>query len=186
MKRYLSVALLLGMLTGFLTACTPDTAESTANRDKAKSASQLARYQAVQPAPAFDWSQYRQTLIDVESAQVHGTLTTTFFFNQGVTDPVKSCPSIGFAVPSTAQLTAPEQVIYDEHGNVTTQQIESSGVYTGDSSGTYVVCISSAGIRYVTYWEGFVETEGGPADWNTKTHSIETTGKPTVTTKEHK
>jgi hypothetical protein len=43
--------------------------------------------------------------------------------------------------------------------------MEPTGVYTGDSSGTYVVCIAPNGDKYLSYWEGFVQTEGGPAEW---------------------
>lgn len=145
---------------------------------------QLMEYQKNQPIPMFDRSQYRQTLIDVESAQVHGTATTSFFFNQGSNKPYKTCPSIGFPVPSTSQLTNPDQVELHEGnyngGNVVIGQQEPNGAYTGSSSGTYVICVSPSGTDYVSYAEGFVHTEGGNAHWDNATNSVVLDGEPTV------
>lgn len=159
-----------------LTGC----AEGSATYDdKAQTNTQLNRYQDNQPVPLYDWSQYRQTVIDVQEAQVHGVATTTFFYNMGSNVPIKSCPSIGFPVPSTTQLTSPDQF----HGSTgaVTALMEASGVYTGDSTGTYVVCVSDVGTSYVTYWEGFVYVEGAPATYDAESGQITLTGVPTVT-----
>jgi hypothetical protein len=176
-KRFL---LALPLLVVALGAGSCDGEQSAVDADRAITNSQLERYQANQPVPAYDWSQYRQTVIDVETAQVHGVATTTFFFNQGVDNPVKVCPSIGFPVATTSQLTNPDQVIYAANGNVTVGQMEPTGVYTGDSTGTYVVCVSDKGTKYVTYWEGFVYTEGGPARWDREQGLAVLEGAPTV------
>lgn len=151
--------------------------------DQSFSNVQLDRYQKNQPAPSSDFSQFRQTVIDIENARIHSVATTTFFFNLGVQAPIKSCPSIGFPVPSTAQLTNPQQAII--HGNAAGAvlgQIEPNGVYTGDSTGTYIVCVAANGKKYVTYWEGNVQTEGGPAHWD-KDAGIVLDGAPTVLAK---
>lgn len=161
-----------------LTACGSG---SAARNDRTQTDRQLGRYQANQPVPDFDWSAYRQTAIDIESAKVHAVATTTFFFNQGATRPIRSCPSLGFPIPSTVQLTNPMQEIGG--AGATIGQMEPNGTYTGESSATYVVCAAPDGTRYVVYWEGFVYTEGGPARWNDDTGMVELTGKPTVTTK---
>lgn len=166
-----------------LAACGQET-QSATSKDQSVVADQLSRYQKNQPVPQFDYSQYRQTLIDVESAEVHGTATTTFFFHMGVQTPFTSCPSIGFPLPSTAQLTNPDQVErhYDNGGgNVVIPQQETNGVYTGSSTGTYVVCVQPNGTKRIDYWEGDVYTTGGPAHWDgTK---IVSDGTSTVTTK---
>jgi len=161
----------------------------TATVNDAKSAnSQLQNLQAVQPVPNFDWSQYRQTVIDVTSAQANSVATTTFMFNQGVTDPIDECPSIGFPVPSTTQLTNPEQITYGTLAGMSSgdwgviAQSEQTGVYTGDSSGTYIVCVAEDGTAYIDYWEGYVKTTGGAAHWDSTKHRVVLDGKPTVTT----
>ncbi|MEC5149199.1 hypothetical protein [Cryobacterium sp. GrIS_2_6] len=167
-----------------LTGCT-ETPSATQN-DQVASNSQLDRYQKNQPIPAADWSQYRQTVIDVENAQIHGVATTTFFFNQGTPKPIKVCPSIGFAVPTTAQLTNPDQITNTSGaaaGYGVVAQQEPSGVYTGASSGTYVVCVASDGSKYISYWEGDVQTEGGAAHWDNTQGLILLDGAPTVTAK---
>lgn len=134
-----------------------------------------------QPLPAFNWSQLRQNLIEIETAQARGVQTTSFFFNQGVPNPVSSCPSIGAPIPTTDQLSNPTKI---EHhgdgggGNIATDQMEPNGAYTGDSSGTYVMCVGGNGKAYAFYWEGYVATVFGNAVWNDTTHQVEMKGDP--------
>lgn len=186
-KRIIAALVLVGALVGGAAACSHAGSSAGVNNDRKDTNEQLTRYQANQPVPKFDWSAYRQTAIDIESAKVHGVATTTFFFNQGVNHPVKSCPSLGFPIPSTVQLTNPDQIARQDMGagvwiDGVVGQMEPNGTYTGDSSATYVVCVSPDGTKYVVYWEGFVYTEGGPARWNDQSQMVELTGKPTVTT----
>jgi hypothetical protein len=137
-------------------------------------------YQNNQPVSRAPFSQYRQTVNDVEAAQIHGMATTTFQFNAGVKDPIDSCPSIGFPVPSTAQVTNP--LVKMQNSEAVIAQMESNGIFTGDSSGTYVVCVAPNGTKYIDYWEGYVKTKGGPAHWDgTK---IVLDGEPTVLSKD--
>lgn len=157
-----------------LTACTQS---STANDQQATN-NQLNVYQANQPIPKADWSQYRQTVIDVEQAQIHGMATTTFEFNMGVADPIQVCPSIGFPVASTSQMTNPQQAV---GSGAVVAQAEPNGVFTGESSGTYIVCVAPDGAKYVDYWEGHVKTIGAPAHWDSVKKTIVLDGTPTVT-----
>lgn len=154
---------------------------SSNQKDQNVSQSILDGYQKAQPVPVKPWSQLRQNLIEIESSQADTTQTTSFFFNQGVPDPLISCPSIGFPIPSTYQLTNPEQVInkgqYD-NGSVVIPQIEANGVFTGDTSGTYVICIDATGKPYASYWEGFVNTVTGPAVWDKDAKTVKLTGPP--------
>lgn len=171
-----------GLLTG---AASCDGTPSSVANDQSATNRQLDRYQANQPIHQYDWSQYRQTLIDVEDAQVHGVATTTFFFNLGTAKPIKVCPSLGFPVPTTAQLTNPDQYIGVPNvagGGVVAQQ-EPNGAYTGQSSGTYVVCVAPSGTKYISYWEGDVQTEGGPAHWDDAQGRIVLDGAPSVVAK---
>jgi hypothetical protein len=141
---------------------------------------QLKGFLAAQPVPTFAWSQLRQNLIELETAQADTTATTSFFFNQGVADPITVCPSSGFPIPPSYQLTNPEQISSRSDGSdrVAVPQIESTGVYTAGSTGTYVICIDGTGDPYAFYWEGFVSTVTGPAQW--KDGQVTLTGKPTV------
>lgn len=133
-----------------------------------------------QPLPQFSYSQMRQNLIELETAQAKGVQTTTFFFNQGVPDPIMSCPSVGVPMPNTSSLSNPVSVEMhggDGGGNVGVGQMEPNGTYIPESSsGTYVMCIGANGIPYATYWEGFVQTVFAPAKWNLDTKQVELTG----------
>ncbi|MCB9839678.1 hypothetical protein H6794_02380 [Candidatus Nomurabacteria bacterium] len=147
--------------------------------NKKQTDNQLDQYNRVQPVPFYESSQYRETLLSILDAQAKGLATTTFFFNQGSVEPIKSCESIGYPVATTAQLTSPDQAI----GNgAVISQMEPSGVYSGESTGTYVVCLKD-GVPTVDYWEGFVQTEGGPAKWDNENKMVVPTGPSTVTVK---
>jgi hypothetical protein len=160
-KKALITATAVGVLLG---ACANDNASTDKERDVAKE--QLKGFLVNQPIPVFNWSQLRQNLIELETAQANTTATTTFFFNQGVVDPIMSCPSIGFPIPASYQLTSPDQVYDTSRDNgVTVAQIESTGVYTAGSTGTYVICVGGDGKAFASYWEGFVQTVSGPAKW---------------------
>ncbi len=76
-------------------------------------------------------------------------------------------------MPTTAQLTNPDQVVAAPNTQAATiGQAEPNGAYNGPSSGTYVVCVASNGTKYISYWEGDVQTEGGAAHWDKAAGSI--------------
>lgn len=179
------VAFLAGAITvaiaGGLAACS-SSSDATAVDSNAMNR-QLQQYQLNgQNVPYFLWSQYRQTGIDVETAQANGVATTTFFFQYGAVAPIKSCPSIGFPMASTSELTNPLQGDSSggSTGNITIGQMDPNGMFTGQSSGTYVVCVTGAKQKEIVYWEGDVETEGGAAHWDATTHSIVLDGPASV------
>jgi hypothetical protein len=141
------------------------------------------QYVKNQPLPQFDYSQMRQNLIEIETAQATGVQTTTFFFNQGVQDPIMFCPSVGVPMPNTASLSNPVGVEHhsgtDNGGNVGVGQMDPNGVYVPESStGTYVMCIDAQGRPYAQYWEGFVHTVFAPARWDSGSHMVQLVGPP--------
>lgn len=174
MKKIIAIASIAIIAVVGLAAC-----QGGANQaDQRTSATILGKYQQSQPAPTFDWSQLRQTLIDIETAQAHATQTTSFFMNFAP-DPVSSCPSIGFPVPTTDQITNPQQQV-GQGGTGAIAQIDPNGVFSGQSSGTYVLCVNPQGQTYGVYWEGNVLAVGGPAKWDTTTHQAVLVGAPTA------
>ena len=176
MKRSTRIAapvIAIGMAI-LLTGCPGD---SSTQNDQNSTDALLKRLQKNQPIPDPDYSQFRQTAIDVENAQIHGVATTTFFFTHGGTKPYKVCPSIGFPVASTAQLTNPLQSV----GNgAVIGQMEPNGVYTGISTGTHVTCVAPDGARYYVYAEPDTHAEGGAAHWDEKTQMIVLDGHPSA------
>lgn len=176
MKRWVIYGLIMvGGLLLPLTAC----GDSGTYKDEEATDRQLDQYQRVQPIPFFEWSQYRETLISVEHARAKGTATTSFFFVPGVPTPIRVCDSVGYPVPASQQITNPDQV---RGSGYVVSQMEPNGTFTGESTGTYVVCIN-AGKAVPEYFEGFVHTEGGPAKWDDQKKMIITTGPATVETK---
>jgi hypothetical protein len=140
-----------------------------------------AALEASQPLPYFNWSQYRQTLIDAETAEANNTQTTSFMFQMGTPNPVASCPSIGEPVANTASLSNPQQAVGVGNSGTTISQMDPNGVYTPtNSTGTYVICLANGGSKYLFYWEGDVMTVAGAAEWNSQTHSVQVIGAPTA------
>lgn len=175
-KRFAILAIIMAVAL-VATAC--DDASMEAAREESQTATdQLNRFMQTQPIPTFEWSQLRQNLIELETAQARTTQTTTFFFNMGIVDPVSNCPSIGFPIAATYQLTNPEQTAGGTNGRAYVwPQMEATGVYTADTTGTYVMCTNSLGQAYAQYWEGFVMTVTGPAIW--ENGEVLLTGDPT-------
>ena len=157
-----------------LTAGSCDGTPDATDKDEQVAADQLAQFQLSQPVPQFNYSQLRQNLIEIETAQANGSVTTSFMFlmgSAGTTGPMLySCPSVGFPIPATFQITNPMQTAGGSNGaSYVWPQLEANGVYTGDTTGTYVMCIGDDGKPFAFYWEGFVATVTGPAHWdNTK------------------
>ena len=168
--------IILAAVFAFFALSAESCSTSSNTQDATATDKQLAQYQKVQPIHFYEWSQYRQTLLSIGDAQAHGTATTTFFFLTGVPNPIKTCPSIGYPVATTTQITNPSQA---STNGATIGLMEPTGVYTGDSTGTYVVCVIG-GKAVPTYWEGFIHTEGGPAHWDKAQGVVMNDGAPTV------
>ncbi len=117
-----------------------------------------------QPVPTFDWSQERQTVIDIENIQATGTATTSAGYLEGI-GLVWWCPSIGAPVPSTYQLSATKQWVDLPGDNSRTlydvDQGEPTGVYVGQSTGTWTICLDNNGKKFGVLWEGYVASTVG-------------------------
>jgi hypothetical protein len=157
------------------------------NVEQAHSNDQLTQYTQAQPIPYFKWSLERQILIDAEVASAQGDQSTSFFFNFGIQDPILVCTSLGQAVPDSAQLSNPEQVVGNKQNKVlpsgdwtTLPQMEPFGIHTSPSSvGTYAICIIN-GKPVLQRAEETVHTVMAPARWDEAKHQIVITGNPTT------
>lgn len=184
-KRILTGLAALVLIVG-ITAC--DSPAPSANANDAKASAQiLKKAQTAQPVPQFDWSQIRQTLIDAQTAQAEATQTTSFFFNLGVVDPVFVCPSIGFPVAGTSQLTNPLQLTdngdWNHYNGGVINQIDPNQIYSGDTAATFALCIGDGGKVYLNHAEETVHAVAGPAKWDYNKHVIVITGAPTFNPK---
>jgi len=166
MNKILKTALCVMALALAGAACSPNSDETEQGGDNARDEQRQVqtgfnRLSDSQQIPVFDWSQERQTLIDVETIRATGATSTTAFYLEGV-GLIAWCPSIGAPVPSTYQLSASQQYI-DLHGDGQEQhfpvdQGEPTGVYVGESSGTWTICIDDEGNKFGKYWEGYVDS----------------------------
>lgn len=162
-----------------LTGCDDwGTSSGQAAENHAAAAGQAAMEQN-QGVPQFTYSQYRQNLIELETAEANGIQTTSFMFGaNNDPDPIQICPSIGVPIPSTASLTNPLQAVdYPGTGNVAIGQMDPNGVYMPTAgSGTFVMCVQGDGSVKPAYAEGNVHTVFGPATWDEAKHQIVMTG----------
>jgi predicted small secreted protein len=181
-KRRAVIGLAVVVTVMMLAACNDSSGASTGDTlEHAQQKSATTQLVQNQPLPQIVRSQMRQNLIEIELAQATGVATTTFEFNQGVIDPIDSCPSIGVPIANTTSLSNPLQTeIHDGQyngGNTTIGQMDPNGVYSpASSSGTYIMCIGADGVPYVDYWEGFVKAVFAPAKWDYVHHKIEIVG----------
>jgi hypothetical protein len=162
------VALVLGA-----GACTKKENQSDQVREDEQSSinrgfDRVARSQQV---PTFDYSQERATLIDVLTMRAEGTHGTAYATTMNG-ELIWWCPTVGSPVPSTYQLTNPDQIVTpgkSERGTSTVALGEPTGVYTGDSAATWTVCLDDNGTAFGKYEEANVGWTSGvvndlPAD----------------------
>ncbi len=166
------------------TACTHG--QNAQQQEQAAQQSDTASLEQAQPLPHYKYSQIRQTLIDAQDIEANGTQTTSFFFQQGMQDPVFTCPSLGEPVANTDQLSNPQQIAPVTGkwggGHDVLAQMDPNGIYTGSSSqGTYVICVNGSGRPYLQYWEGNVMTVTAGAVWDHAQHLVVVNGAPTAT-----
>lgn len=188
-KRWLAVVGLVVVAGVGAAACqssgpSAPSAQAKENTQQAADSTSLINNQ---PIPGLNYSQLRQNLIEIETAQANGVQTTSFFFNQGVQDPIFVCPSIGFPIPNTASLSNPEQIIqadggYQATNSVPIPQMDPNGIYAPtSSSGTYAICVGADGKPFAKYWEGFVDAVTGPAKWDEASHTEQMLGPSSFT-----
>jgi hypothetical protein len=139
-----------------------------------------------QPAPIFQHSDIRATAISIEAIQALGEQTTSFGFNQGIKDPVWSCPSLGEPVAADTEITNPDANYNASYPNGGTSypipNMDPNEIYPGTTTGTYVLCVNAQGQPYAQYWEGFVDTVSAGAVWDEATGQIVVSGQPVMPT----
>lgn len=140
MKKVLFVApwLLLLMLT--LSAFSCDAPQTSTESGQVND--QQTTYSNNQPLHKYDYSPERDELQQIYDARMKVVNTWTVIYSMG--KPVFVCPSKGYPIPYTTQLTNPDQVtsgVSTAEPNVVIPQAEPNGLYTGTSSATWVLCI---------------------------------------------
>lgn len=178
--KILGAVAIAGLLTAGSSGCTEEV--SATEQDERTTEQAMSDLAKAQPVPTFKFSQYRENLIEITTAKAKPTPTTSFFMLPGVPDPIFVCPSVGFAIPDTTQLTNPEQIAHrsSTYGYVTLPQAEPVGTFTGVGTATHVICRDANGRGFDNSWEGFVNTITGPAEWDYDKHQIVLIGAPSA------
>ena len=111
------------------------------------------------PLHLYDYSQDRASYIAIYDARVQGKATFSVAVPEISGAPWFACPSRGYPIPATAQLTNPDRVDYSRGGTVVTlPQAEPNGLYSGHTAATYMQCVDSDGSLYSVYSEPHVMT----------------------------
>jgi hypothetical protein len=164
-KRLLAV---LGGVLVFVIAgassnsCQSDTSNST---ESTTQASQQDIYNTNgQQLPTFPYSNYRQSLLQIQQQLATGDVTTwtTWETNSGADKHV--CKSFGYPIPVTAQLSNPSQIDFKNWPNGggavdgIVGQMDPTGIYTGPNGlGTWILCLDPSGTPHASYIENNVE-----------------------------
>lgn len=109
-----------------------------------------------QPVPNLGgYSFERQIVIETYSARNRTIATYSYMFTMDG-KVVEICPSIGYPIPYSTQLTAPEKLAFSSSGAVIPQS-EPNGLYPpGDAAATLVQCVNPDGSVSPTYIEWYV------------------------------
>lgn len=135
-----SLILLLLLLTAGACDYTPEQTSDESNQVN----DQQTIYSQNQPLHKYNYSPERDEYQQIYDFRMKGGNTWTVFYSMG--KPIFVCPSIGFPIPYTTQVTNPEQVHSGSSTadpSVVIPQAEPNGLYTGTTNATEVLCVRS-------------------------------------------
>jgi hypothetical protein len=163
MNKILTALAALALILGVAACESGSKSEDSREREQEAIGEGFDRVTRSQQVPSFDYSQERQTLIDVLTIRAEGTHGTAYATTMEG-QLIWWCPSVGAPVPSTYQLTNPDQIIGGDGANTEEQVLplgEPTGVYTGDSAATWTVCLDDNGTAFGKYEEANVGWTSG-------------------------
>jgi hypothetical protein len=132
MRKFILVGFILTMLLAACGEQQPTEASQVQQQDDV--------YGNNQPVHRYDYSPERDFLQQIYDARMKVVNTWTVMYSMG--KPIFVCPSKGYPIPYTTQLTNPEKET-DPHSttNAVIEQAEPNGLYTGETAATWVLCI---------------------------------------------
>ncbi len=157
---------------------------------------QMGIYNKILPVPLYDYSVERDVMIQIYNQRMKAVDTYSVAFSFG--KPIWACPSKGYPIPYTTQLTNPQRIDDNHNGNSSfyaagvVAQAEPNGLYTGTTTSTWVLCVralAGGGSEVVpVYAEPDVIAFPFPVKVNMTTGEITDPGSPsgngiTITTK---
>lgn len=171
MRRFFTVTMLVCCAAILMAAdCAPSS--STEAKDRKGVEEQQNIYQNRQPVPRFEFSQERDTLIQIYRLRQESRATFSTFHSNGTGDVLFACPSRGYAIAADTQLTNP-LMAYSPYaqsssaGVVTIEQAEPNGLFSSkNTDGTWVLCVRDNGEIAPVYTELKVQTFPFEVTWD--------------------
>ncbi len=154
---------ILGMLV-----LSADSCSSSNSQESTQVSSQQDIYNRHQPAPLYQYSNERAALVQILNQRTSGNLNTwtVWYSNDG--KPLGMCPSKGYPIPYSTELTNPLQATNGPSGGGETSvgQMDPQGTYPSSSTlATWVLCIEgSSGSIHPLYIEPLVITYTYPVE----------------------
>jgi hypothetical protein len=151
MKRIVLVLVLLSLV---LSGCL-----ATSSNDIERAQSETAQMSIIQNQPAPDLGGYsfeREIVIQTYLARNNTIATYAYMFTMDG-KLIEICPSIGYPIPYSTQITSPDkgEVFYGE--SLVLQNAEPNGLYPpGDAAATLVQCTNEDGSVTPVYIEWYV------------------------------
>ncbi len=155
MKKYMLLTLAGLVLAG----C----GDASIAREQDATEKQQDVYTKTQPAPFFDWGFERHLMVKLYEARNKAVSTYSYLQSPYTGKIMSECPSLGYPIPATTQLTSPQKAIYYSSGRIVLPQPEPNGLYSPPStSATWVMCVGPDGNVEPVYWESNVQTYPRP------------------------
>lgn len=157
MRKYLLAVAIIGVLL------TGGECESATSKDNRTTDTQMRTYQTNQPVPTFNFSQERDTMIQLYMMRNEARQTYTVVSSQGTGQTIFECPSRGTAIAADTQLTNGLQATTG--GPI--ELAEPNGLYTSkNTDGTWILCVRKDGSITPVYTENKVTQFPFAVRWN--------------------
>lgn len=138
------------MLCGLFLFCSAEDCNSD-ERENNDVERQQNVYTQMQPPPAFDWSMERHIMVELYKTRNKASATYSYVVSPYTGKILTWCPSLGYPIPATTQLTNPSKRVYQ---GATLPQAEPNGLYTpSETHATWVMCLNPDGKVEPAYWE---------------------------------
>jgi hypothetical protein len=150
MKKFMVLFVLIAIL---VVGCAPD----TQSLEQSQQATGINSIITNQPVPDLGgYSFERQIVIDTYKARNNTIATWAYMF--GATGQIiEICPSIGYPIPYSTQLTNPVRTVGDSYQGSVVANAEPNGLYPpSDAAATLVQCVQPDGSVSPVYIEWYV------------------------------
>lgn len=157
MRRFNSLAMVLVLIGMIVTSCVRS--DNSDRGDRYTINRQQEIYDKTLPVPLFDYSQTRDSLIQIYRTKVSSVATYSVVTSM-TGQVIFQCPSIGFPIPADTQLTNPLKPTWsDTADSAVIEQAEPDGTFTSkNTDATYVLCVLTNGKVAPVYTEQKVLT----------------------------